>query len=105
MASTKDFKDYVLDQLPFEGKLSYRKMFGEYCIYANEKVLGFITDNRLFIKPTNIGLKLHQGELGSPFPGAKNYILIEDELENPELLVELIKESYMALPLSKPKKK
>ncbi|MXV37543.1 competence protein TfoX [Flavobacteriaceae bacterium Ap0902] len=104
MASTEDFKDYVLDQIPFDGMLSARKMFGEYCIYANHKVLGLITNNQLYIKPTPVGLKLHQGALGKPFPRAKDYILIEDELENPDLLEELINESYKALPFPKSKK-
>lgn len=93
MASTKDFLDFVLDQIKDEELVRHKKMFGEYAIYYDEKVIGFICDNKLYLKDTNEGRNFIGEEnlkIGYPYPRAKEYILLEEEIEDREFLNELI---------------
>lgn len=97
MSSTKDYLDYVLDQIKDQELVRSRKMFGEYAIYYDEKVVALICDNQLFIKNTGEGFSFIENELGKdsihlapPFPGAKDWILLEDEIEDREFLNELL---------------
>ena len=52
MASNKDFLDFIVDQIDNAGKITYRKMFGEYAVYSDGKIFALVCDNKLFIKPT-----------------------------------------------------
>lgn len=52
MATDNSFMQYVAEQIDLGGRLSYRKMFGEYAVYLDEKVVALVCDNSLFIKPT-----------------------------------------------------
>ncbi len=106
MASDQNFVDFVLDQIKNAGAVTAKKMFGEYGLYADEKLFGLICDNKLFIKPTNSGRDFIGDVLESPpYEGAKPSFLIEDKLEDSEWLNELVKLSIKELPLPKPKKK
>jgi len=80
-------------------------MFGEYGIYADDKLFGLICDNRVFIKPTKAGRAYigHVTEM-SPFPGAKPCFLIEEKLEDKDWLSELVRISVKELPLPKKRK-
>jgi TfoX/Sxy family transcriptional regulator of competence genes len=102
MASDKDFADFILEQIEGAGQVSARKMFGEYAIYCKGKVIALICDNQLFVKPTDKG-KLYIGDVteAPPYAGAKNYFLIEDQLEDREWLSELIRITTRDLPVSK----
>ncbi|NLD94586.1 MAG: competence protein TfoX [Fibrobacter sp.] len=106
MASTQDFVDYVLEQIENAGVITCRKMFGEYAIYSDKKVVALICDNQLFIKPT-IGGKTFIGNVteAPAYPGAKMSFLIEDNLDNSEWISELIRITARELPQPKPKKK
>jgi TfoX/Sxy family transcriptional regulator of competence genes len=55
MASDQNFVNFVIEQVKNAGEITAKKMFGEYGIYANEKLFGLICDNKLFIKPTISG--------------------------------------------------
>lgn len=97
MASTKDYLDYVLDQIKNQDLVKSKKMFGSYAIYYDQKVIALICDNQLFIKNTKSGIDFVEKELGKgslrlspPFPNAKDWILLEDEIEDREFLNELI---------------
>jgi len=105
MASHADFIEYVVEQIENAGIITYRKMFGEYALYANGKVVALICDNRLFIKPTEAG-RAFIGDVkeAPPYPGAKNSFLIEDQLEDRAWLSELIRITEQELPEPKPKK-
>lgn len=106
MASDQNFVDFVIDQIENAGTITAKKMFGEYGLYADEKIVGLICDNKLFIKPTNAGRAFIGNAVEAPpYPGAKNSFLIEDQIENREWLSELIRVSAKELPLPKPKKK
>jgi len=105
MASRQETIDFILDQISNAGSVSAKKMFGEYAIYHNTKVVALVCDDELFIKPTDAG-KNFIGNVDEqpPYPGAKNYFVIPgDKLENFEWLSALIQITSDALPL--PKKK
>ncbi|MGE0589938.1 MAG: TfoX/Sxy family protein [Cyclobacteriaceae bacterium] len=106
MASDQKFVDFVLDQIERAGVITARKMFGEYALYADVKLVALICDNRLFIKPTEAG-RAFIGEVAEapPYPGAKNYFLIEDNLEDRKWLSDLVRITAKELPMPKPKKK
>lgn len=108
MASDQSFVDYVCDQVRAAGEVSFRKMFGEYALYCDGKVVALICDNQLFVKPTMIGRE-KIGELGrvveaEPYPGAKPYFLIDTLLDNQQWMAGLIRSTAAALPLPKPRK-
>jgi len=108
MPTRQSTVDFILEQLAGAGSLRARKMFGEYCIYCDEKVVAFVCDDRLLIKPTAAGARFldiaQHGE--PPYPGAKDYLRVPDErLEEREWLREFVRETAEALPAPKPKKK
>ncbi len=105
MASDISFVEFVVEQIQNAGVVRYRKMFGEYALYCNDKVIALICDNQLFIKPTEAG-KLFIGKVvkASPYPGAKPSFLIEDQIEDREWLCNLVRLTENELPKPKPKK-
>lgn len=105
MASSVDFMEYVFDQINDIGEITYKKMFGEYCVYYKDKVIGLVCDDQLVIKKTIAGKKiLPNSEEIPPYEGAKPCILI-DNLEDKAILREIIIATYNELPEPKPKKK
>lgn len=104
MASTVGFVEYACDQCGDAGIITYKKMFGEYGIYCNGKIIGLICNNQLFIKKTTIGATLKSLEEASPYTNAKPHFVIEN-LEDREFLTEFIKLSYEELPMQKTRKK
>ncbi len=105
MATDQKFVEYVLDQLQKVGEVSAKKMFGEYGIYLGEKIFGLICDNRLFIKPTVAGRAfIGNVEEAPPYEGAKNYFLIEEQIEDRNWLCELVMLTVKDLPEPRPKK-
>lgn len=106
MASDLKFVEYVCDQITDAGTISFRKMFGEYAIYCNEKVIALVCDNQLFIKPTDGGRTLiGQVVEAPPYPGAKPYFLVGEQIENREWMANLARMTERELPLPKPRKR
>ena len=106
MASNINFVTYILDQLVGIEDISSKKMFGEYAIYLNKKIVALICDNRLLVKITNVGQEyINDVKEDFPYPGAKPCFLIEEKLEDKEWLCELIRLTEKELPEPKPKKK
>jgi TfoX/Sxy family transcriptional regulator of competence genes len=104
MASDQAFIDYVMDQIRDLGQVRYRKMFGEYALYCDEKVVALVCDNQLFIKPTMAGRTLiGQPQEAPPYPGAKPHFLVDDNLDNHVWLAQLIRLTANELPLPRPK--
>lgn len=105
MASDPGFVQYVCEQAEEISELSYRKMFGEYALYLRGKVIAFICDNQLFVKPTAAGRALLKSPAEAPpYPGAKPYFLIDEQLDDRELLCRLFRVTESELPAPKPKK-
>ncbi len=105
MASDKNFVEFITDQMRNAGSVSHRKMFGEYAIYCDGKVVALVCDNQLFVKPTEGG-RAYAGQVveAAPYPGAKLYFLVEDSFENPEWISGLIKITAQELPVPKQKR-
>ena len=105
MASSPEFVQYVCGQAAALAGLSYRKMFGEYALYLHGKVVALVCDDQLFVKPTAAGRALleHPAE-ASPFPGAKPHFLIDEQLEDQELIVRLLRATESEVPAPKQKK-
>jgi TfoX/Sxy family transcriptional regulator of competence genes len=106
MASRQELVDYITEQMSAGGALRNRKMFGEYAIYCDEKVIAPVCDNTLFLKPTEAGLKLlPKAEHGPAYPGGKPQIIVPEELfDDHEFMACLASETANALPAPKPKK-
>jgi TfoX/Sxy family transcriptional regulator of competence genes len=107
MASKQSTVDYILEQIAGAGIVSARKMFGEYAIYYDAKVVALVCDDQLFIKPTKAGKEFINNYIeGFPYPGAKSYLLISGELwEDSDWLTELVQITAMELPIPKKKSK
>ena len=105
LASSIEFVEYIADQLATLGDIQYKKMFGEYGLYHDEKFFACICDNQLFVKITDEGYSvLKNPETAPPYNGAKPYFLIAD-IDNKELLQALTIATCNALPVPKPRKK
>jgi TfoX/Sxy family transcriptional regulator of competence genes len=106
MASNQEFVDFVVDQIEPAGSVTYRKMFGEYALYAAGKVVALVCDDHLYLKPTEAGRAL-MGDVveAPPYPGAKPYFLIEDRLEDRDWISELVRVTAANLPGPAPKRK
>jgi len=107
MATSKSSIDFLLDQLYGAGKVSAKKMFGEYCLYLAGKPVGLVCDDQFYLKSTQAGKnKLANVIERSPYPGAKLHLLITaDQWEDAEWLCDLVRTTDRELPLPKPKPK
>ncbi|SRR6266404_1170551 len=107
MATKESTIDYILDQLSSVKDVRARKMFGEYALYAQDKVVALVCDDELYVKITEPGKKFvgKNYEEGFAYPGAKASMHIGgDLLEDQKFICELIDITAKALPLPKPKK-
>ena len=103
MASSREYLDFILEQLSGVEGISYRPMMGEYILYCRGKVLGGIYDDRFLVKPTKSALALMpDAERELPYQGAKEMLLV-DRVDSREFMEELIAGLYADLP--QPKKK
>ena len=104
MASSKEYLEFILEQLPGSNDTSYRAMMGEFIIYYRGKVVGGIYDDRFLVKPTKSVLTMiPNADMEVPYEGAKEMILVDD-VENREFLRELLEAMYKELPAPKKKK-
>ena len=105
MASSREYLDFILEQLTGLEGISYRAMMGEYILYYKNKVIGGIYDNRFLLKITESSERFMQNaKIEIPYEGAKGMLLFDD-FENKEFLVELFEKMYGELPMPKIKKK
>ncbi|HUQ85516.1 MAG TPA: TfoX/Sxy family protein [Candidatus Limnocylindrales bacterium] len=105
MATKQSTIDLLTDQISTAGNIRYKKMFGEYALYCDEKVVAFVCDDQLFVKPTETGKKFIGEVVEAPaYPGSKIYYLITGDFwDDSEYMTELIKVTAAKLPLPKPK--
>ena len=97
MASSKDYLDYILDQLSGLDDISYRAMMGEYIIYYRSKVVGGIYDDRFLVKPVRAAVVMMlDADMELPYEGAKKMLLVDD-VENRVFLRELLDTMYLEL--------
>lgn len=100
--------DFLLDQVEGAGSVHAHKMFGEYALYLDEKVVALVCDDQLFMKLTEPGKEfaVDRYEEGLPYSGAKPWMRINEEMyDDREWLIELLRITAEALPVPKPKSK
>ncbi len=104
MASSKEYLDYVLEQLSGADEITYRAMMGEYIIYYRQKVIGGIYDDRFLVKNIKSARDMMpDADLELPYEGAKEMLLVDD-IENKDFLKKLMDAMYEELPAPKKKK-
>lgn len=103
MASQQSTVDFILEQIETAGEVCGKKMFGEYGIFCDGKMVALVCDDELFVKPTVAGRKFIGDVVeGYPYPGAKSCFLIcGDKWDDRPWLCNLIKISAAELPLPK----
>ena len=104
MTSSKEYLEYIMEQLSDLDDISYRAMMGEYIIYYREKIVGGIYDDRFLIKPVKTAMEMMpDADMELPYEGAKEMLLVED-VEDMEFLKELFEAMYGELPARKKRK-
>ena len=106
MASSKEYVNYVLEQLSDLDEVSHRAMMGEYVIYADGKVVGGIYDDRFLLKPLNTAVELmreagREVRMELPYPGAKEMLVAD--IDDSELTCRMVQ--AISSELSAPRKK
>ena len=105
MASSKEYLDFILDQLSGLDEISYRAMMGEYIVYYRGRIVGGIFDDRFLVKPTKSAVSMMpDADKELPYEGAKEMLLV-DNVENREFLQELLNAMYDELPAPKKRMK
>ena len=104
MASSKEYLEFILEQLSELEDVSYKAMMGEYIIYYRGKVAGGIYDDRFLVKPTKSAMTMMpDADMEFPYESAKEMLLV-DHVENRLFLRDLLETMYDELPQSKKKK-
>ena len=104
MASSREYLDFILEQLSGLENVTWKAMMGEYIIYRRGKIVGGIYDDRFLVKPTKSAVAMMpDAERELPYEGAKEMLLAD--VDNREFLQELLEAMYDELPAPKQKKK
>lgn len=104
MSTTPQTVDFICVQSGLAQRITARKMFGEYALYVNGKVVALVCDDTLFVKPTPMGAALLGAvDLQPPYPGAKPHFCITEQLDDRELLQRVLLLTAEAMPTPKAK--
>ena len=95
MASSKEYRDYILEQLSLVGDVSCRPMMGEFLLYADGVLFGGIYDDRLLVKKTGLNEEFEMSE-AIPYEKGKPMYLVED-VDDKNLLAKIVKETVKGL--------
>lgn len=101
MSTTKEYRDFVLEQLDIIENITCKPMMGEYLLYCNGILFGGICDDRLLVKITDTNGKYNMRE-DIPYQGAKPMYLVED-IDDKIALKEIVCETCKGLPAKKKK--
>lgn len=105
MASSKEYLEFILEQLSELEEITYRSMMGEFILYYRGKIIGGIYDDRLLVKPIKSAISyMPTASYELPYEGAKDMLLV-NEVDSKEFLTSLFNAMYDELPAPKPKKK
>jgi DNA transformation protein and related proteins len=106
LASRQETADLILDQLSGAGTLTARRMFGEFAVYLNGKVVAMICDDQLFLKPTPAGERmLPMAVRAAPYPRGKPHIVVPgDRWDDADWMCELVRRTAEELPTPKPRR-
>ena len=104
MASSKEYLEFILEQLSELDDVTYRAMMGEYILYYRDKIIGGIYDDRLLVKPVKSAVALMpDATFELPYEGAKEMLLVDD-VDNRDFLAKLFNAMYDELPMPKKKR-
>jgi len=104
MATTNEYIEYVCEQINGIGEIRYKKMFGEYMVYVNDKPVIIVCDNTAFVKKLPcIEEEMKEAQTGCPYKGAKEHYILD--IDNAEFCKSVITEVEKITPLPKPRKK
>ena len=104
MATSLDFINYVCDQINGIGDTRYKKMFGEFMVYVNDKPVIIVCDNTAFVKKLDcIEEVMKDAEVGYPYKGAKEHYILD--IDNAEFCKTVVTEIEKVTPVPKPRKK
>lgn len=104
MASSKEYLDFVLEQLSELDEITHKAMMGEYILYYRGKIVGGIYDDRFLVKPTKSAIAMMpDASMELPYEEAKEMLLVDD-IDNREFLGKLLEAMYEELPEPKKKK-
>ena len=105
MTSSKEYLEYILEQLSNLDDITHHAMMGEYIIYYRGKIVGGIYDDRFLVKPVKSAMEMMpEADMELPYEGAKEMVLV-DNVEDKEFLKELFEAMYEELPAPKKKRK
>ena len=105
MASSKEYLEFVLEQLQELDEITYSAMMGEYIIYYKQKIIGGIYDDRFLIKPVPAAKEMMpDAKMESPYEGARKMLLV-DNIDNKKFLKELLESMFKELPTPKKRDK
>ena len=104
MATTIEYIEYVCEQINGIGEIRYKKMFGEYMVYVNDKPVIIVCDNTAFVKKLLcIEKEMKEAQTGYPYKGAKEHYILD--IDNSEFCKSVITEIEKVTPIPKPRKK
>lgn len=104
MATTTEYMEFVCGQIAGTGSIRYRKMFGEYMVYVNDKPILLVCDNTVYVKKLDcIAEKMENAEAGTPYQGAKEHYVLD--IDNTGFSREIINILEQVTPVPKPRKK
>ena len=104
MASSKEYLDFILEQLSDPEDITYRPMMGEYILYYRGKLIGGIYDDRFLVKPVKSAVTMMpDARMELPYDGAKEMLLV-DNVDDREFLQKLLRAMYPELPAPKKRK-
>lgn len=104
MATTQDYIEFVCGQVRGDWDIRYKKMFGEYMVYVNDKPVLLVCDNTVFVKPLDALAELMaNAEKGHPYDGAKEHYILD--IEDADLVARVLPVLEAQTPLPRPRKK
>ncbi|MCM1368164.1 MAG: TfoX/Sxy family protein [Roseburia sp.] len=103
MATSVDYIEFICEQIHGDYAVRYKKMFGEYMVYLNDKPVLLVCDNTVYVKKiAELAELMQDAECGLPYAGAKEHYILD--MENAELTGKVLDVLYKATPLPKKKK-
>ena len=105
MATSEEFINYVCDQIKGTGEIRYKKMFGEYIVYVNDKPIFTVCDNIVYVKKLEcIEKEMQNAEIGFPYKGAKEHYILEIDNSEHSKNIAIKVEKVTPIPKKKTKK-
>ncbi len=104
MATSVSYIEFICEQIAGVGDIRYKKMFGEYMVYVNNKPVLLVCDDTVFVKiKEETTAVLSECETGIPYKGSKEHYILD--IENKELSQEVVMILEKITPVPKPRKK